>query len=195
MTSQIICQDFNFGLLHQGYAAKTVFEALQAQACHENMVKVNKTEIKHWFWYLIWYQLGRWLHPWWIWQFNCWGPAQQPGCPAATPAQQIPPLQVRFFIMYFYKYQPLFLAQWRGLFYCQPMSSLSTCSLRSSTMWRRSSWPTPTWDPPTLSCSREQASIWRSQRSPPLMFLPQSLRRCHLSLRRCATTSSFARWK
>ncbi len=25
----------------QGYAAKTVFEALQAQACHENMVKVG----------------------------------------------------------------------------------------------------------------------------------------------------------
>ena len=25
----------------QGYAAKTVFEALQAQACHENMVKVE----------------------------------------------------------------------------------------------------------------------------------------------------------
>ena len=24
----------------QGYAAKTVFEALQAPACHENMVKV-----------------------------------------------------------------------------------------------------------------------------------------------------------
>ena len=25
----------------QGYAAKTVFEALQALACHENMVKVS----------------------------------------------------------------------------------------------------------------------------------------------------------
>ena len=25
----------------QGYAAKTVFEALQAPACHENMVKVS----------------------------------------------------------------------------------------------------------------------------------------------------------
>ena len=25
----------------QGYAAKTVFEALQAPACHENMVKVG----------------------------------------------------------------------------------------------------------------------------------------------------------
>ena len=28
-------------LFNQGYAAKTVFEALQAQACHENMVKVR----------------------------------------------------------------------------------------------------------------------------------------------------------
>ena len=28
-------------VFNQGYAAKTVFEALQAQACHENMVKVR----------------------------------------------------------------------------------------------------------------------------------------------------------
>ena len=33
--------------IYQGYAAKTVFEALQAQACHENMVKVRiSTEIQ-----------------------------------------------------------------------------------------------------------------------------------------------------
>ena len=48
----------------QGYAAKTVFEALKAPACHENMVKVK------WTIFLIRYR--KWILGWWLYSRRIW---------------------------------------------------------------------------------------------------------------------------
>ena len=135
---------------------------------------------------LYWLGAGWRLHPGRVWQSDRRRPAQQSRRAAAAVAQQVPSLQVSW---------PLAGWLWRSLTFpfavpwlahccSRRTSSSSTCSPRSSTTWRRSSWRTPTWGPRTLSCSRGPASILLLPRSLLLMFLLLSWRRCRHSLKR-----------